>query len=103
MQDRTFRLPRTCIMRSWVNKGKRKAGTPEESPGISWKATLPKPTPYAAMSPATIPAITTRIEHWATSLLTSGRESSSSLSLSPSFSTECLSSMSTDLMNFPSV
>ena len=48
-----------------------------------------------------MPAITTRIEHWPTSLLTSGRESSSSLSLSPSFSAECLSSMSTDLISSP--
>jgi hypothetical protein len=28
-----------------VNKGKRKAGTPEEVPDISWKVTLLKPTP----------------------------------------------------------
>ena len=62
-----------------------KPGTYSGVPGISWKVTLRKPTPYAAMSPATIPAITTRIEHWATSVLNSGREISELDTCSPTF------------------
>ena len=41
--------------------------------------------PYAAMSHETIPAITTRIEYWATSLLNSAREISESGTCSPNF------------------
>src|SRR3712207_8910374 len=52
------------------------------------------------MSPATIPAIITRIEHWPTSLRNSGSEASSGLSLSRSSSTDLISSVSTELITF---
>jgi hypothetical protein len=84
-----------------VNKGERKAGTPEEIPGISWKGTLPV-CRYATMSAAMIPTIPRRIEHWPTSLIISGHEFSSSLSVSLSSSTESISSMSTGFIYFSS-
>ena len=98
IEVRRILLPRTP-----VNKGERNAGDLLWGPRHIMESVFALASPYAAMSHETIPAITTRIEHWATSLLTSGRESSSSLSLSPSSFTECIGSMSTDLIYFPSV
>jgi hypothetical protein len=52
MLDRAPGLPRTRTLRSsWVNKGERKAGPPEEVPDILWKVTLPKPTPLCCDEP----------------------------------------------------
>ena len=76
----------------------RKAGDVLAGPRHRMESDFALAYPYAAMSHETIPAITTRSEHWPTSLITSGRESSSSRSLSPFSSTEYISSMSTDLI-----
>src|SRR5215204_4330587 len=61
-------------------------GGPQDEPG--GRSAFASAYPYAGMSHKTIPTIPTRIEHWPTSLIISGHESSSSLSLSPSSSTE---------------
>jgi hypothetical protein len=53
---------------------------------MSWEGTSVK-LPYVAMSHETIPAITTRIEHWATSFLYASRELSELDSCSPTFLT----------------
>jgi hypothetical protein len=87
-----FRGP--LVLGHLVNKGERKAGDPRGGPRHIMESDFALAYPYAAMSHETIPAITTRIEHWPTSLLNSGRESSSSLSLSSS---------STDLIYFSSL
>ena len=76
-------------------------GGPQDEPG--GRSAFASAYPYAGMSHKTIPTIPTRIEHWPTSLIISGRESSSSLSLRPSSSIESISSMSTDFIYFPSV
>jgi hypothetical protein len=91
-------LPRTR-----VNMGERKAGDPRGGPRHIMESDFAQAYPYAAMSPAMIPTIPTRIEHWPTSLIISGHESSSSLSLSLSSSTESISSISTDLICFSCV
>jgi hypothetical protein len=73
--------------------------SPQDEPGglIGFASAYP----YAGMSHKTIPTIPTRIEHWPTSLIISGRESSSSLSLRPSSSIESISSMSTEFIFSP--
>ena len=76
-------------------------GGPQDEPG--GLSGFSSAYPYAGMSHKTIPTIPTRIEHWPTSLIISGRESSSNLSLSPSSSIESISSMSTDFIYFPSL
>jgi hypothetical protein len=76
-------------------------GGPPYKPG--GRSAFASAYPYAGMSHKTIPTIPTRIEHWPTSLIISGRESSSNLSLSPSSSIASISSMSTDFIYFPSV
>ena len=53
---------------------------------MAWEGTSVK-LPYVAMSHETIPAITTRIEHWATSFLNASRAFSELDSCSPTFLT----------------
>ena len=86
-----------------VNKDEGKAGDARGGPRHIMESDFAQAYSYAAMSPAMIPTIPTRIEHWATSLIISGHESSSSLSLSLSSSTESISSISTDLICFSCV
>ena len=92
-ERRACELRRITLPRTPVNKGVSKAGDLLWSPRYSMESDFAEAYPYAAMIPVTILAITTRTEHWATSLITSLRESSSSFFLSPS-----ISSMSTDLI-----
>ena len=51
---------------------------------MAWEGTSVN-LPYVAMSHETIPAITTRIEHWATSFLDASREISELDNCSPTF------------------
>ena len=91
------------LLRTRKHKGERKADDLGRDSRHIMEGDFALAHSYAAMSPAMIPTIPTRIEHWPTSLIISGHESSSSLSLSPSSSTESISSMSTDFIYFSCV
>jgi hypothetical protein len=93
----------TGLLHTGVNKGERKAEASRGDPRHIMESDNAQAYPYAGMSHKTMPTIPTRIEHWPTSLIISGHEFSSSLSLSPSSSIESISSMSTDFIYFSCV
>ena len=93
----------TGFLHTRVNKGESKADASRGDLGHIMESDIAQAYPYAGMSHKTMPTIPTRIEHWPTSLIISGHEFSSSLSLSPSSSIESISSMSTDFIYFSCV